>query len=351
MSKDFFEGAGLIIGQLLAKGDYYKNIKKAVDNANYSDSKLPEHLRWMLKHSYKIFTEEGVQLFEYRDISKCSVKLICKNALDRKAAYKTTGNKVQQRSIPLKNRTIPNNDQPRMEEVLTYRNNSNTVVEQLIYFWNDVGACRRCNLPEGFMPQVRTLGDNYRPGGVVFMQINPGNIGSTDEKELHGRYRSPVWINKASQKREGAKRIFSLQDEFYRLKTVDSFQELNSDIKKQMKYIWGRSPGEFVGTIERHGVRFEDVCVLNLAQCAIPNDKYTKKMLTTCYDLNTKKLIEILNPKYVVAQGRQVYKFLSKKLDEKFTLIEGVHQSSRVSNAEKDRIFLEVKKIISSAYI
>ena len=89
MSREYFEGAGFIIGQMLEKGAHYKDIEMLVKKSGYSDSKLPEHLRWMLKNNYKIFTEDGIQLFSYPDISKSIVKLICKNALDRKAAYKT----------------------------------------------------------------------------------------------------------------------------------------------------------------------------------------------------------------------------------------------------------------------
>lgn len=37
-------------------------------------------------------------------------------------------------------------------------------------------ACRDCGLPYRYRPQLRPPAPQYRPGGVVFLQINPGHI-------------------------------------------------------------------------------------------------------------------------------------------------------------------------------
>lgn len=360
MGKGQFVGAGYDIGRMLVGGEYYSSMMDKIVGSGYSPSKLGEHLRWMLKHGYKFVTDKNVSLCTHAEMARSDGKIICKDALDRGVATKSVANAVERnlyseifgdansgvkRAVPNARALEPGID---IEKDESCNIDCDSLLEKLVDFWKSVLPCRECKLPKGCIPQVRTVGENYKFGGILFLQINPGNIGSTDEEELCSRYiNNPHWLEKARAKRAGGIKIFELQSSFSAMKNVQSFVALNNEIKHQMRTLWGRERGQFSSTIEQHGVRFEDVCVLNLAQCAAPKDNYTRKMISTCYSRHTSRLLKILRPKYVVAQGSQVFDFMKSAVkDRSFSIIQGVHQSSRASNADKALILQNARDLL-----
>jgi hypothetical protein len=84
MSIEEFEGAGLLIGGLLQRGEFPDIIADQVVKADFSTGKFAAHILWMVKRGYSFETSTGEQLNSVKEIINCKDKIYCKNALDRK---------------------------------------------------------------------------------------------------------------------------------------------------------------------------------------------------------------------------------------------------------------------------
>jgi len=86
---------------------------------------------------------------------------------------------------------------------------------------------------------------------------------------------------------------------------------------------------------------------LNLAQCPVPDDKYKDKQLQRCWNKWGYNQLEMLRPSLIVAQGKQVYGFLTQNgLPSEIQLVEGVHHADRRNSTVKDRLLENVHRQI-----
>ena len=145
---------------------------------------------------------------------------------------------------------------------------------RLMDFWKKVLVCRECGLGESYGPQFRPIGSRYKEGGIVFAQINPGHIGSLSEEEIKKRYKSKHGRSIARLKVNTTSRLISLQNSFVEADSGETWSVLCESYLDAMRKVWGWHPGKYAEMIERHGVDFDSVAIINLAQCPIPNDKY-----------------------------------------------------------------------------
>jgi len=217
----------------------------------------------------------------------------------------------------------------------------------LIDLWRDIFSCKQCNLPVDYIPTFRPLGNLYQENGVVFAQINPGHIGWLTDSEIDERYKSESARHRARYKRKVTSDLLLLQDHFLKNPSIQNWKLLNIGYRNAMIRVWGWPPGKYSETIERHGVAIQEIAVVNIAQCPIPGDKYSKQIFSNCWRLHTERLLRILKPKLIVAQGKVCLNFLQNQdLDNNSTLVEGNHHASRQSNEVKNRIFNNVKSVI-----
>lgn len=203
---------------------------------------------------------------------------------------------------------------------------------QLKSAWTSIFTCKQCCLASGYSPQFRPTGKNYKPGGVVFVQINPGHIGCLNEEQIVTRYKSAWGKDTARLKAMEQKFLLARQIMFQEDPTDENWNDLCQQYRDAMQDIWGWPPGKYRSTIEMHGVDFDDVSVVNLAQCPVPDDKYRMDMLERCWDTWTKSLLDILKPRIIVAQGKLAYDFLQDMYEPSLKVIQGVHHASRQAN-------------------
>jgi uracil-DNA glycosylase len=217
----------------------------------------------------------------------------------------------------------------------------------LMEIWKDIFDCRRCLLPGNYTPQFRPVGSSFHTGGVVFAQINPGHIGSLTQIEIEQRYKTTNSRQIALHKQKVTDRLITLQNVFSKSPSKANWNQLNSAYNNAVCKIWGWPPGKYMDTIEKHGVKIDKVALINLAQCPVPKDKYTKRNFANCWQLHTNRLLEALKPNLIVAQGKAVLSFLQEqKFKSISVLVEGNHHASRQSNKIKNQIFHEVKGLV-----
>lgn len=215
---------------------------------------------------------------------------------------------------------------------------------QLILFWKKTLRCKSCKFPKSPKPQFRPVGNQYRPGGIVFVQINPGYIGGITKAEIRSKYRSERNRDIALRKLERTQYLQNIQEKFL-ASPEENWDMLCNEYFGVMQEMWGWPPGKYVTTIEAHGVNLDFVAIANLAQCPIQNDYYSTKLLDTCWQ-RTAELLSILQPRIIVAQGKTVFRFLRAKQPElqgKPIILRGVHHSARASAQEKQRILDSVR--------
>ncbi len=218
----------------------------------------------------------------------------------------------------------------------------------------ELAACRDCGLPCGYGPRIYPPGPHYRKGGTVFMQINPGHISSMDEAAVLHRYKRSSSREKALRKIIATRRLIKLQDAFVACPAgqVDAmrqcYRKLQSAYQHDMAHVWGWPPGKYGHTIHAHGADLASIAVLNLAQCPVPGDAYRRAQLEHCWSQWTRRLLELLAPSQLVAQGRQVRDFLKRhELPSGITVIPGVHHASRESRTVRDTTLAAARRLIA----
>jgi hypothetical protein len=228
---------------------------------------------------------------------------------------------------------------------------SRALENRLISFWADALRCRHCGLDRGYEPQIRPVGENYRVGGVVFAQINPGHIGVLTDKEIEERYKRSSSKLIASRKRESTEDLQRKQEDFIKNPCLPTWKQLNRAYLQAMRKLWGWPPGWYAKVIEQHGkgLDLDDIAIANLMQCPVRGNKYSAKEIHACWAERTQTLLQILRPGIIVAQGKTVYEHLGNLLlPNNPTLLRGVHHASRESKAVQDMFLKEVKKKIRS---
>ncbi len=224
----------------------------------------------------------------------------------------------------------------------------NSIDDKLMPVFKQIVRCEACSLPKGYTPLIRPHGRKYDQGGIVFIQINPGHIGRLTDGQIRRKYKSKHARAVARKKAYDTDELLRLQNDFIKKPTQKIYKAFQTKYLYSMTELWGWPPGKYGKTIEQHGLKLDSIAVINIAQCPIPNDKYSNKFFTTCWENWTYKLIDILRPSLVVAQGNIAYKFLQKQaLPNNVKLVLGVHHSSRQKNELKEKTFMEVKKKVN----
>ena len=224
----------------------------------------------------------------------------------------------------------------------------NELEKELYSYWLDTLTCSKCGLKRSYSPQYRPVGDNYVINNIVFFQINPGHIGRLSEKQIQKKYKFERSREIARLKQKLTKDLYLSQKKFMENPGEETWKEINITYRAAIK-IAGWPPGKYLDTISMHGVDFEDTAVLNIAQCPTPNDKYTNKLLKNCWLFRTEKLINILKPSIIIAQGKVALNFIEKYGKSKdYIILEGVHHAFRGSNKDKNVRFTNVKSEIKS---
>lgn len=220
-------------------------------------------------------------------------------------------------------------------------------LKQLMTMYTQVCRCRECHLPAGYCPQLRPPGPNYRPGGVVFLQINPGHIGSMTDQEIARRYRTAHAQAVAKEKAAVTGHLLGLQTSFLASPTATAYDRMRDAFLNAMSRVWGWPPGKYGKTVEAHGVALHSVAMANLAQCPVPDDAYGKAQLDRCWSKWTAPLLALLAPSVVVAQGKQVFDFLSAhRMPLGIRVAEGLHHADRRSADIKARVLGGVRDAI-----
>ena len=219
-------------------------------------------------------------------------------------------------------------------------------LNNLIDLYVKIRDCDECGLPEKCRPQLRPPGPEYKKGGVVFVQINPGYIGVMNDKEVQMKYKSESNRNVAREKMKHTKEFLKVQKEFFKSPSLENFKLLVDHFHASRNF-WGWPPGKFRKTIEGHGVDLKDVAIINLAQCPVENNQY-RKIIVTCYNKWFREMISQLRPATIVSQGKVVKKILEKvDLPDGIRLVEGIHHGSRRSDLEKKDVMNRARKIIN----
>jgi len=204
-------------------------------------------------------------------------------------------------------------------------------------------VCCDCQLPQGFCPQLRPPGPNYKPGGVAFVQINPGQVGSLSDQKI-AKYRTENARNIATRKATDTRQLLSLQEEFVKNPSDTTYERMRTAFFTSMSELWGWPPGKYGSTIEAHGVSLEAVAFLNLAQCPVPDDSYRRHQLDLCWSKWTSRMLMLLRPAVIVAQGKQAWDFIrGRQLPLDATLVEGLHHADRRSREVKEGLLSGVR--------
>ncbi len=223
----------------------------------------------------------------------------------------------------------------------------NMNLTRLIALYTLMLKCRECHLPQGYCPQVRPPGPEYKPGGVVFVQINPGHIGSLNDEDIAQKYSTQHARSIAIRKATDTRKLLSLQEEFVRHPEGTTYKCMSEAFLISMSELWGWPPGKYGSTIEAHGVRLETVAALNLAQCPVPNNSYRRRQLDLCWANWTLQMLLLLQPAVIVAQGKQVWDFLhNRQMPSRATLVEGLHHADRRSKETKERLLSVAREAV-----
>jgi hypothetical protein len=204
--------------------------------------------------------------------------------------------------------------------------------------------CRDCGLPQGYCPQLRPHGPEYKPRGVVFVQINPGQVGILSAEKIEQKYARESDREIATRKATDTRKLLSLQTQFVENPGDATYDRMRDAFQRSMSELWGWPPGKYGSTIEAHGVSLETVAIVNLAQCPVPDDSYKRRQLDLCWSKWTSRMVTLLQPALIVAQGKQVWDFLrNRQLPPNAKLVEGVHHADRKSREAKERLFSAVR--------
>jgi hypothetical protein len=219
--------------------------------------------------------------------------------------------------------------------------------DELAALYERMCKCRECHLPSDFCPQLRPPGPNYRRGGIVFMQINPGQTGSLTDQQIAERYRRPHDRAVAMRKRAVTTHLRELQTAFLLRPSPTTYQPMRDAFLSAMATTWGWPEGKYGRTVEAHGVKLDAVAMANLAQCPVPGDSYRDAQLARCWSHWTASLLSILQPALVVAQGKQVWDFLSSQpLPRGARLIEGLHHADRRRGDIQAQVLQGVREVV-----
>ena len=120
--------------------------------------------------------------------------------------------------------------------------------------YGQICVCRDCQLPQGFCPQLRPPGPNYKPGGVAFVQINPGQVGSLSDEKI-ANYRTENARDIATRKAADTRRLVSLQEQFVKNPNDATYERMRAAFFTSMSELWGWPPGKYRSTIEAHAIR------------------------------------------------------------------------------------------------
>ena len=211
-------------------------------------------------------------------------------------------------------------------------------MSELMELYGQICLCHDCQLPQGFCPQLRPPGPDYKPGGVAFVQINPGQVGSLSDERI-ASYRTENARDIATRKASDTRRLVSLQEQFVKNPNDTTYERMRAAFFTSMSELWGWPPGKYRSTIESHGVALGTVACVNLAQCPVPDNSYRRPQLDHCWSKWTSRILLLLRPAVVVAQGKQVWDFMrGRRLPCDATLVEGLHHADRKSGEARESL-------------
>ncbi len=194
---------------------------------------------------------------------------------------------------------------------------------------------------------LRPPGYDYKPRGVVFVQINPGATGFLSNDEIEQKYSSQKNRNIANGKAKDTKYLISLQKKFLKEPCVSTYDRMSEAFFTSMSEAWGWPPGKYRSTIEAHGVSFVEAAFLNLVQCPIPNNSYRRHQLDRCWNKWSLRILKLLQPSLIVAQGKQVLDFICKQqLPCDIKITEGLHHADRRSKEVKQKVLASACKTV-----
>ena len=96
----------------------------------------------------------------------------------------------------------------------------------------------------------------------MFVQINPGHIGSLKEDEIARKYSTRYARSIATRKATDTRKLLSLQEEFVRNPGDSTYNRMGEAFLFSMREVWGWPPGKYGSTIEAHGVALERIAVV-----------------------------------------------------------------------------------------
>lgn len=208
--------------------------------------------------------------------------------------------------------------------------------EDLTNFYNRVvsckNTCQECpgitnNYKEGILPRGFFTKCNPNEVDILIVGKNPGHILTQHEEA----------------------KIYQNSDN--RVLAVSKFTE---------SLFLGSNPTTFHKNIDRY-IRlflnlskndsiFERVALTNLVKCQFEGneqDRLKMKTIKQCYDKFLKEEIELLNPKIIIALGREVESFL-KNQNIKIEIIYILHPSYYYSQNEEQEKLMSIKDRIKS---
>jgi hypothetical protein len=161
------------------------------------------------------------------------------------------------------------------------------------------------------------------------------------------KYRTQKNRNIAMRKATNTRQLLSLQEEFVKNPSNTTYERMRNAFFTSMSELWGWPPGKYGSTIEAHGVSLETAAVLNLAQCPVPGDSYRRHQLDLCWSKWTSRMMMLLQPAVIVAQGKQVWDFIrSRQLPPGARLVEGLHHADRRSREVKQRLLSAAREAV-----
>lgn len=177
------------------------------------------------------------------------------------------------------------------------------------------------------LAQPRWVGSRYWESSfrVVILMLNPG---------------------------QGKRKKLSIEQK----KLLHSFRDGGDSLDAVLKFQregmekWGKPPGRFLN-FYRDGLGFdlEEIAFVNVAWCATEGNKYPKRMLDCCFSRHTTGLLEILEPRVVLASGVKTRRYAAGLSD--IPVIKLMHYAHRkgkeAEKKELERIKKELKALKS----
>ncbi len=162
------------------------------------------------------------------------------------------------------------------------------------------------------LPQPRYIGPGYWSvsNRIAFVMLNPG-AGKADCRNAE------------------------LKQHIERFKnSEESLQEVFSGQRQHMPY-W--SGGKLISFIEKHGLKVDDLALVNIAWCATQKNKYPKWMLRKCFKLHTSVWLKNLKPNTVILSGTASHDFKDpiQSLLPQAQIFTSYHYAYRPPNAIK----------------